>query len=352
MGETMEQYRKVYGMLEDEESRDIYLNRLNWLISGEQKYLDAIVSAYLPKAPLFEGKTMTDLKKSLSKDRKVVLYGAGMAGKELLRDWANDERFVGFCSQTKAKQRDGYCGYPVMSPEELLERKDLNVIIATLQFDEEIRQILLGGGYPAEQIFSYVDYYFYEDPEQYFGPDFMKYEADEVLVDAGCYNLNSSLKFREHCGRLKKIYAFEPDPENYAVCLEKKARFGLSEVQLFPAGVWSEETVLHFSATNDGGSHISEEGAVTVPVMSIDETVDPADRVTMIKMDIEGAELEALNGARKVIQRDRPKLAICIYHKPEDMTEIPLYIKELVPEYKLYVRHHSNIDSETVLYAI
>ena len=124
MRHVLKDFTKVYQILEDEESRDIYLNRLNWLISGEQKYLDAIVSAYLPKAPLFEGKTMTDLKKSLSKDRKVVLYGAGMAGKELLRDWANDERFVGFCSQTKAKQRDGYCGYPVMSPEELLERKD------------------------------------------------------------------------------------------------------------------------------------------------------------------------------------------------------------------------------------
>ena len=72
----------------------------------------------------------------------------------------------------------------------------------------------------------------------------------------------------------------------------------------------------------------------------------------MIKMDIEGSELEALKGSKKVIQRDKPRLAICIYHKPEDMTEIPLYIKELVPEYKLYIRHHSNAGTETVLYAV
>lgn len=69
-------------------------------------------------------------------------------------------------------------------------------------------------------------------------------------------------------------------------------------------------------------------------------------------MDIEGSELEALKGAVHTIQRDKPKLAICIYHKPEDMTEIPLYIKSLVPEYKLYVRHHSNCCTETVLYAV
>lgn len=69
-------------------------------------------------------------------------------------------------------------------------------------------------------------------------------------------------------------------------------------------------------------------------------------------MDVEGAELESLKGASGTIQRYKPKLAICIYHKPEDMTEIPLYIKSLVPEYKLYVRHHSNSIAETVLYAI
>lgn len=69
-------------------------------------------------------------------------------------------------------------------------------------------------------------------------------------------------------------------------------------------------------------------------------------------MDIEGSELEALKGAVHTIQRDKPKLAICIYHKPEDMTEIPLYIKSLVPEYKFYVRHHSNCWTDTVLYAV
>ena len=86
--------------------------------------------------------------------------------------------------------------------------------------------------------------------------------------------------------------------------------------------------------------------------MPIDEAVDTNNRVTFIKMDIEGSELEALKGAQQTIQRDRPKLAICIYHKPEDMTDIPLYIKSLVPEYRLYVRHHSNRCSETVLYAV
>lgn len=74
--------------------------------------------------------------------------------------------------------------------------------------------------------------------------------------------------------------------------------------------------------------------------------------MTFIKMDIEGAELEALHGCRDTIIKYRPKLAICVYHKPEDIIEIPSYIHEIVPEYKLYLRHHSKDLSETVLYAL
>lgn len=71
-----------------------------------------------------------------------------------------------------------------------------------------------------------------------------------------------------------------------------------------------------------------------------------------IKMDVEGAEIESLKGARQTILRDKPKLAICIYHKPQDLIELPRYIKTIVPEYKLYIRHHSNGPGENVLYAV
>ncbi|MCM1303087.1 MAG: FkbM family methyltransferase [Lachnospiraceae bacterium] len=69
-------------------------------------------------------------------------------------------------------------------------------------------------------------------------------------------------------------------------------------------------------------------------------------------MDIEGAEMEALTGACKTIQKNRPKLAICIYHKYEDLYRIPMYVKSLVPEYRIYIRHYSDTPSETVMYAI
>jgi len=89
--------------------------------------------------------------------------------------------------------------------------------------------------------------------------------------------------------------------------------------------------------------------------LSIDTTsidaLDLKEKVTLIKMDIEGAELEGLKGAKNTILRDKPKLAICIYHSDNDMIRIPEYIHSIVPEYKLFVKHHSILSYETVLYA-
>lgn len=74
--------------------------------------------------------------------------------------------------------------------------------------------------------------------------------------------------------------------------------------------------------------------------------------MTFIKMDIEGAELAALKGAKNTIKMYKPKLAICVYHNPLDIIEIPKLIKEIEPSYKLYLRHYSKFYSDTILYAI
>jgi hypothetical protein len=93
-------------------------------------------------------------------------------------------------------------------------------------------------------------------------------------------------------------------------------------------------------------------GVISIQVKTIDNL--NLEKVTFIKMDVEGAELNALKGAEKTILKDKPKLAICIYHSNEDMVCIAEYIHNLAPEYKLYVRQHFLFPSaaETVLYAI
>ena len=95
---------------------------------------------------------------------------------------------------------------------------------------------------------------------------------------------------------------------------------------------------------------LDEYGADEIKVVTIDGIVK--EKVTFIKMDIEGSELKALHGAEKTIMRDKPKLAISIYHKLEDILDIPAYIHHLVPEYKFYIRHYSLNAAETILYAI
>lgn len=353
MKRMLKDYQKVYRLLEDKESRDIYMNRLNWLISEDWKYVSNMVTASMKEAVTYGiGKIVKEMRDSMPKDRKFVLYGAGKLAEYVIPFWRCDERFAGFCCNTRDKQINGYLEYSVMSPEQLLAQKELSVVVCTTTFREEILKILRDGGYPEDQIFAIPDFQDTADPEQYFDPSFMKFEDEEVFVDVGCLDLGTSLNLRKYCRHVKKVYAFEPESKAYQNCLARKEQTGFTEAEILPYGAWSERTTLHFSPEVPGSSKVAEERDCTISAVPIDEVVDSKLRVTMIKMDVEGSELEALKGAKNTIQRDKPKLAICIYHKPEDMTEIPLYIKELVPEYKLYVRLHDHAAGETVLYAV
>ena len=93
------------------------------------------------------------------------------------------------------------------------------------------------------------------------------------------------------------------------------------------------------------------EREIFIDVDSIDNVL-AGRSATDIKMDIEGSELRAIEGAKNTIRHYKPKLAIFVYHKPEDIFEIPLKILELDSGYKLYLRHYSYVDTETVLYAV
>lgn len=88
----------------------------------------------------------------------------------------------------------------------------------------------------------------------------------------------------------------------------------------------------------------------TIETVALDEFLH-GERVTFIKMDIEGVELDALKGAVRIIKEQKPKLAISVYHKADDIIEIPKLIMEMRPDYKLYLRHYSMLANEMVLYA-
>jgi len=186
---------------------------------------------------------------------------------------------------------------------------------------------------------------------QYFEQGIVRLRENEVFVDCGAYIGDSALSFVQTLqdrgiSSYSKIISFEPDPRNF----ERLCELGLKSHVCIPKGTFSREAELHLSLAGTA-STISEHGGVTVEMIPLDLALEH-ERVTFIKMDIEGAELESLRGARHCICRDRPTLAICIYHKRGDLWQIPQYIHELVPDYKLYIRAYQESATELVLYGI
>lgn len=192
------------------------------------------------------------------------------------------------------------------------------------------------------------------DSRQYFNElTFCRNSKDEIFVDCGAYTGDTIKKYIEFVdGSYKKIYAFEPDPKNFNIMKDSLNNF--PNIELLNKGTWKEENVLEFEEKGSASQIIKDKGKITVPVTTIDNIVGE-DKITFIKMDVEGSELESLLGASKTIARNMPKLAICCYHKEGDLIDLYHYIKSFDNnkyEYQIYLRHHSNSVYETVLYAI
>jgi len=188
--------------------------------------------------------------------------------------------------------------------------------------------------------------------EKQYLPSFFKIDDNEVLIDCGAYDGDFSLALTEVI-KPKFIYAFECDPENFEK-LEKNTSH-LENIHIINKGCWSEKTILSFSNYGTMASKIEGNGQIKIETDSIDNIVltssDVQNAVTFIKMDVEGAELEALKGARNTILKHTPKLAISVYHLREDLVSIPQYILSLNRQYKLYLRHYESFSSELILYA-
>ncbi|MDR0987356.1 MAG: FkbM family methyltransferase [Ruminococcus sp.] len=183
---------------------------------------------------------------------------------------------------------------------------------------------------------------------QYFIP-FMDIKEDEIFADCGFYNGDTAESYiNDAGGKFKKYYAFEPSEKNLAQV--KPEIKNDPRIIITKAGVYSYCTTLMFEDENTSASSFKLEGNIELPVLSLDSFFADKEKPTFIKMDIEGSEIDAILGAKNLIHTYKPKLAICVYHKPEDIIEIPRLLRELVPEYKFLLKQHNNINNETVLY--
>lgn len=201
---------------------------------------------------------------------------------------------------------------------------------------------------------------------QYFPHDIDVFASiDEVrFVDAGAYNgdtVTSLIQASAH-RHVSFEYAacFEPDPKNLNALKTKitALRYNGSPPRVFvyPTGVWHQSEILEFSADQSASSCIADGSGPqdltkSILGLSIDDCLFSA-APNFIKMDIEGAEKNALIGASRSITTYRPVLAICLYHRPRDLWEIPLFIHELVDDYDMHLRVYGDMLLETVLYCL
>ncbi|MCM1298292.1 MAG: FkbM family methyltransferase [Firmicutes bacterium] len=181
--------------------------------------------------------------------------------------------------------------------------------------------------------------------------------SEEVYVDLGAYNGDTVEKFLELAkGSFREIFAMEPDPRNFKKLLNRHA--GLSAEKFHPvnAAAWSEDAELQFKKSGGRNSSVCNpygRGATAAVKGKAVDSLTAGTIPTIIKFDVEGCEKEAVEGAKNTIQNHKPRLILSLYHRTEDLLELPLRIKELNCEYKLYLRHHPYIPAwDTNLYCI
>ena len=347
---TLEQIRGIYQKLEDTASRDIFNQRLLYSLSGDYRYINEMISLEMKRHGRED--IMAELLSwAEAEGKEVVIFGAGFAGMQIANVLGYQGRQVRcFVDNDETLQGSLVGGLQVCAPGMLRELKECRVVIGTNSCVAEIKEQLRGMGILEEWIFTPQKTWWLGPQRQYFDLDIIRPHDKENFIDAGAFDGEDSQAFIKWCGGdYKAIHLFEPDADNF-----KKAGLAALEDQritMYNEGLWSSSGELKFLSGNREKSVITMDGDVSVKVTTIDEKLN-GEAVTLIKMDIEGSEREALKGAEKTIRKYRPRLAVCVYHKPEDIIEIPQKILELNGAYKLFLRHYSYMHTETVLYAI
>lgn len=171
------------------------------------------------------------------------------------------------------------------------------------------------------------------------------------FVDCGAFDGDTVEQFVRRDGfEFEAIAAFEPDVDNFSK-LATRMRTMRCSTSCFPCGVDSSTAIAHFQSGGGMASRNTIDGASVIQCVALDDALGHF-RPTLIKMDVEGAEVDALSGARALIAESRPGLAISLYHEPDHLWQIPLTLLEWNLGYEFYIRGHAHNTFELVLYAI
>lgn len=190
---------------------------------------------------------------------------------------------------------------------------------------------------------------------EYFPKDLFSVHDREIYVDCGGYDGDTARQFLEVArGYFGAIHIVEPDPSNYSRVNAWRSRLPSAtgdRIHVHNVAASNDTGTVGFSANSALDSRITQSGELQVPCDSLDGLL-PGVCPTIIKMDIEGAERLALQGAEQLIQRCRPILAICLYHVQSDLWTIPLMIQRFAKGYRFFLRSHSLDGWDLVLYAV
>lgn len=265
-----------------------------------------------------------------------------------IKGWANKNLDIFIGSLNKVSYQTNY--EYMKNPEKLQTLYERMQKVIELCEDERSKEIcyqtlykwLLDENYP-------ITY----DSEAYFYTGKFDFTEKESLVDVGAYDGDTIENFLKVTDRkFEKVYAFEMDKRNYDNLqknIQEKPDAVKNRVELYQLGISDTKGEAYYKSSFQT-SKLSNQGTEVCHVDSLDALLGDK-RVTMIKMDIEGGEKKALKGGENLIRMQHPKLAICIYHSIDDFLDIPIYLKTVNPGYRIFLRHHTNDDSDTVCYA-
>ena len=202
--------------------------------------------------------------------------------------------------------------------------------------------------------------------EKYFDSQIISFVPDELFIDGGAYIGDTIISlverwpfFNKNGKKSLNVLCFEPDGYNVKELIQNVSQISKQAIhfsfKIVQSAMWNRNVELEFEGGIDYASKLEKTGNEKVRAQRLDDIIGelyPGEKVTFLKLDIEGAEPEALEGASATIEKDHPILAICIYHTDEQMISIIETIRGKYPFYKLYVRHYMKAWTETVIYAI
>jgi len=172
------------------------------------------------------------------------------------------------------------------------------------------------------------------------------------MLELGSYKGEDLKRFASRSKEINFAFCLEPDFENYRALVLQVKELNVPNVFPLPIGAWEVTSQLNFASNGQTGAQINELAENSILVMRLDDLVGSS-FINYVKMDIEGAEIQALEGLKNTIFTQIPHLAISVYHKPADLWEIPFKINKIAPDaYSFFLRVYGHQTFDTVLYCV